>query len=173
MSMLDLYSSIVILQSMRNLPRYRKCFICGKDNSCGLNVTFKTNEEEVYAFVEFKDQHVGFKDRIHGGVISGLLDEVMGWACTIKTKRMYFTIGLNVKFRKPVRPYENFIAEAIYIGEKHGICTSKGILRDENGNILAEALGKYYPLTYEDQQEILKMLHREPEDNLPITEKDL
>jgi len=158
---------------MRNLPRYKKCFICGKDNPIGLNVTFKTDEEKVYAFLSFREEYAGYENRIHGGILSGLLDEAMGWACTIKTKSMYFTIELLVKFKKPVKPNTNITVEAWYTGEKHGICTASGFLKDADGNVLVSAKGKYYPIDPNYQKVILKQLHHEPEDGLAVTEKDL
>ena len=158
---------------MRNLPRYKKCFVCGKENPIGLNVTFKTDEEKVYTFLLFKEEYAGYENRVHGGIVSGLLDEAMGWACTVKTKRMYFTVELSVKFKKPVKPNTNITVEAWYTEEKHGICTASGALKDKNGDILALAKGKYYPIDPNYQKIILSQLHHEPEDGLPVTYKDL
>ncbi len=162
-----------ILEDMRNLPRYKKCFVCGKENPIGLNVTFKTDEEKVYAFLSFREEYSGYENRVHGGIVSGLLDEAMGWACTIKTKRLYFTVELLVKFKKPVKPNIDITVEAWFTKEKHGICSASGILKDPHGNILALATGKYYPLDPGYQKIILSYLHHEPEDGLAVTERDL
>jgi len=160
-------------KALRTLPRYKKCFICGKENPCGLDVTFKTDGESIFATVRFKGQHIGFENRVHGGIISGILDEAMGWACTIKTKRMYFTIELKVRFKRAVEPSKEYLVVATHTGEKHGICGAKGELKEKNGKVVATALGSYYPLTLEQQKRVLTQLHHEPEDGLSVKEKDL
>ncbi len=158
---------------MKNLPRYKKCFICGKENPYGLNITFKTDGESVFATVRFKEHHIGFENRVHGGIISAILDEAMGWACTVKTKRMYFTIELTVRFKKAVEPLKEYLVVASHTGKKHGICSAKGELKEKNGKVVASAQGSYYPLTQDYQKRILTQLHHEPEDGLPVEEKDL
>ncbi len=157
---------------MKNLPRYENCFVCGRANPLGLDVTFKTDGERVYAFVNFKKEYSGFKDRIHGGVVSGLIDEAMGWACTVKTKRMYFTVELTVKFKRAVEPEKSLIVEAVSVSEKHGICGAKGILKDEMGNVLVRAEGRYFPIDEATEKVIFTMLHHEPDDGLPVSRED-
>ncbi len=162
-----------MIKEIRNLPRYKKCFICGKENPYGLHTTFKTDGERVFATVKFKEHHIGFENRVHGGIISGILDEAMGWACTVKTKRMYFTIELKVRFKRAVEPSKDYMVVAFHTGEKHGICSAKGELKEKNGRVLAVAEGSYYPLDIDYQKKVLTQLHHEPEDDLPVEEKDL
>ncbi len=158
---------------LKNLPRYKKCFICGKENPYGLDVVFKTDGESIFADVRFKEHHIGFENRVHGGIITGILDEAMGWACTVKTKRMYFTVELKVRFKRAVEPFKDYLVVAYHTGEKHGICSAKGELKEKNGKVVAYAQGSYYPLTQDYQKRVLAQLHHEPEDGLPVEEKDL
>ena len=158
---------------LKNLPRYKKCFICGKENPYGLDVVFKTDGESIFADVRFKEHHIGFENRVHGGIITGILDEAMGWACTVKTKRMYFTVELKVRFKRAVEPFKDYLVVAYHTGEKHGICSAKGELKEKNGKVVAYAQGNYYPLTQGYQKRVLAQLHHEPEDGLPVEEKDL
>ncbi len=158
---------------MKNLPRYKECFVCGKNNPIGLNITFKTDGKIVFVNLKLKKEYCGFKNRVHGGILSTIIDEAMGWACSVKTKRLYYTIELNIKFKKAALPNEQLIVEAEFIKEKHSICASKGIIKNAKSDILIIASGKYYPIEESEEKSIFAMLHHEPEDNKPVTKEDL
>ncbi|WP_022670984.1 PaaI family thioesterase [Hippea alviniae] len=157
---------------MRNLPRYKDCFVCGKDNPAGLNITFKTDDKKVFVRTKLKKIHEGYKGRVHGGVAAALLDEAMGWSCTVITKRLYFTIELTVKYKKPISSEEELFVEAVMIKEKHNICFATATLKDKNNTVLAEAEGKYYPIPEDEENSVIKMLHHEPEDKRAVSRDD-
>ncbi len=158
---------------MRNLPRYKKCFVCGKENPIGLNVTFKTDNKKVYASITLDNRYIGYADRIHGGIAASLLDEIMGWSCSVVTKKLYYTAELTVKYKKPIPSNCELFFEAEMAAQKHSLCLAKAELRDAQNNILAQANGKYFPINDESEYEILRMLHHEPEDNSPVTKDDI
>ena len=157
---------------MRNLPRYRNCFVCGKDNPAGLNITFKTDGKSVFAKTRFKKFHEGYEGRTHGGIVAALLDEAMGWSCTIVTKRLYFTIELTVKYKKPIPSEEELTATAKLSKIKHNICFATATLKDKFGTILATAEGRYYPVSEDEEEKVIKLLHHEPEDKKPVSRDD-
>ncbi|WP_025270641.1 PaaI family thioesterase [Hippea sp. KM1] len=158
---------------MRNLPRYKKCFICGKENPIGLNITFKTDNERVYATIKLGSNYIGYQDRIHGGIAASILDEAMGWACSIKTKRLFFTAELKVKYKKPIPPDTSLTVEAEYTTTKHNLHFARGILKNNKGDVLVVSEGKYVSVKPEEEGEILKLLHHEPEDNKPVSLDDI
>ena len=110
------------------------CFICGINNELGVNARFYEMENgKLYSLFTFKPEHQSFPQRTHGGVISALLDELIGRAIWIKDPEIWgVTIELTIKYRKPV-PYDEMLK---------GI----GKIIDNDGNILAEGKATYFKL---------------------------
>jgi acyl-coenzyme A thioesterase PaaI-like protein len=78
------------------------CFGCGRDNPHGLKLTFFAGENgDVWADWTPTRENEGFTGMSHGGIITTVLDEVMGWA--VYHKEIWAVTGrLAVSFRKPV-----------------------------------------------------------------------
>lgn len=144
----------------QTIPRYKDCFVCGHDNHAGLDVTFFYDDKGVSAECSFDEHFRGYQNRIHGGVISGLLDEAMGWSATMQTKWFYYTISLNVKFHKPVvfnHPYE---VHAQFLKNKRQFAFAKAILIDPKDpeTIIASSEGTFYQVSKEEQADIVAIL---------------
>ena len=60
---------------MKQMKRYPGCFVCGDKNPIGLNVAFYSDDERVVADYTAGRQFEGYKDVLHGGILSALLDE--------------------------------------------------------------------------------------------------
>ncbi len=158
---------------MRNLPRYKKCFVCGKENPIGLNITFRTDEEKVYASFTPDNRYMGYENILHGGIIASLLDESMGWACSVKTKKMYYTAELNIKYKKHTKTNVKLFAEAVMSKARHTIAYAESILKNQDGEILATAIGKYFSISEREAERVYSLLHHEPENNKPVTKNDI
>ncbi len=132
---------------MRTLPHTRSCFVCGESNPAGLNLRFETDGRIVRARVVPRPEHVGFRQTVHGGLISTLLDEAMVWACAVQTGRFGFCGELNVRFLQPVAPNQPVVASAELVADRRGrVFEAKAELRDDAGRVLATATGKYLPI---------------------------
>jgi len=62
------------------------CFACGKDNSDGLQLKFKYSEDGSKAETTYipPEKFQGWKDIVHGGIITTLLDELMTFVYAVK-----------------------------------------------------------------------------------------
>ena len=118
------------------------CFGCGKDNPMGLHLHFRTDENGCYTSFVPQPVHQSYDGRMHGGLISTLLDETMGNYPYMYEHKVAYTARLEVRFRQPVR-----------IGERIDVITKvkrrKGMLLEmtgqvirEDGTVAAEADGK-------------------------------
>ncbi|MDY6367999.1 MAG: PaaI family thioesterase [Clostridia bacterium] len=126
----------------------RNCIICGLDNKLGLKAAFYQMEDNsVGASFKFLPEHQSYPGRTHGGMITALLDEVMGRALWCFEPDIYAcTTTLNVTFRKAV-PYGTPLkARGFLTSNSKLFFSAKGYICDENGNVLAEAVGKYMKL---------------------------
>lgn len=129
----------------------KDCIICGIDNPLGLKAPFYEMENgEVFSVFEFKSEHQSYPDRVHGGMISAMLDELVGRAIWIKHPEMWgVTMELNVKFRKPVPYGEKLKAVGRIDGETSRTFSGTGEIYNMNGMLLAQAKAIYFKLPLE------------------------
>jgi len=126
------------------IPRYRKCFVCGADNDYGLQLSFEAKGDEVRTEWTPQEKHCGYTHIVHGGVVAALLDEIMGWTGWLRYGRYYFTAESTIRYRKPVIAGRRYRAEARLINPREKIYFAEGRIIDEEGEVFAEATGKYF-----------------------------
>lgn len=132
---------------MKELPHTHSCFVCGESNPIGLNLRFETDGQRVRTRFTPRPEHIGFKQVVHGGLISTVLDEIMVWACVTQTKRFAYCAELTVRFQNPLRPGEETLAIAELVANRRDrIFEIKSELKDGAGKIFATAVGKYIPV---------------------------
>ena len=78
------------------------CVVCSSSNERGLGIEFNTLEDgSVEAVFECDKTYEGYKDLLHGGIISALLDGAMT-NCMFAQGSRALTAELNVRFHQPV-----------------------------------------------------------------------
>lgn len=85
----------------------KMCFICGMDNVQGLKAQFYSMEDSsVVSLFKYNEYNQSFPGRVHGGLISAMLDELGFRALWSYGKEGFgVTMDLNTKYRKPI-PYD-------------------------------------------------------------------
>jgi acyl-coenzyme A thioesterase PaaI-like protein len=119
------------------------CFACGIDNpiSLGLNFFLKEDGTVETEFIP-QDVHQGYTNIMHGGLISTLLDESMAKVLSYKNIKA-LTAEIRVKFKKPVMIGQRVIITGI-LKKTHGkLLFTEALLKDNTGEILANAEGKF------------------------------
>lgn len=121
------------------------CAVCGLDNDFGLKAHFYECEGDIMVAVcKPLDEHQSYPNRMHGGLISALLDETLGRAIQINDKDIWAVTGsLEVKFRKPTPLNENIYCVAKIIRSNSRGFVASGLIEDQNGTLLATAFGNY------------------------------
>ena len=139
-------------QRMKPLKRYSQCFICGDRNPFGLNVEFYQKEDKVVGEYIVQDHFQGYKNILHGGILSALLDEVM-IKSILAQDILTLTCEVKVRFKKPVKIGQRLFLEgkptgvnrAVYPTRNKGkILLAEGKIKDEDGNVVATAEGKFF-----------------------------
>ena len=87
----------------------------------------------------------GYPNRMHGGVVSSLLDEAMGYA-TYYAKLWCATARLNVRFRRPIPMDGPLRVEAWLVKNRGRLVELRAELRLLDGDVLAEADGTFMKL---------------------------
>lgn len=139
---------------MQKQPNSRMCFVCGMQNPIGLKAFFYRDEQgRVVARFTGREEHQGYPGVMHGGIVTALLDEVIGrvaiahglWAVTAK---------LEVRFRHPVplgQPL-TLVGELTHLRSR--TLEGRGEIRLKDGIIAAEAEGVYIRLPQEEIEQV-------------------
>jgi len=119
------------------------CFVCGKKNKYGLQLDFFYENNKTFAKVVFDKRFQGWKDVVHGGLVSTVLDEAMakitgyfGYYCV--------TAEINVKFKKPVLVNREYIIEGKILEHRGKIFFTNSLIKDNNDEIFAIADAKMF-----------------------------
>jgi len=128
------------------LPYTKDCFVCGAHNAHGLHLRFRREGDEVFADFKPAAHHAGFRDIVHGGIISTALDEAMFWAAASTTKRFCLAAELNVRFLRKVSVGEKYLIVAKLDADRGRIWHSSAELRDAGGKVCAKATCKQIPM---------------------------
>lgn len=150
---------------MHKQPNSYYCFICGVKNVGGVHVRFYevgpgagngaepapgAGPIEILARFTARPEHQGYPGRMHGGIITGILDETIGRAVNIGEGEHPMTWGvtaeLTVRFRKPVPIGVELTARGRITCDHGRIFEGSGELYLPDGKIAAAAHGKYVRL---------------------------
>lgn len=143
---------------MKPMKRYPGCFVCGDKNPIGLNVAFYSDNDRVVAEYVAGPQFEGYKDVLHGGILSSLLDEVMIRA--VLALGIYsVTSEIRVKFRKMVKTGDKLSLVGRLVEDKGRILTAEGKITNQQNQVVAEGEAKFFRV----EGEMEKLLAQELE----------
>jgi uncharacterized protein (TIGR00369 family) len=121
-------------------------------------VRFTVEGDEVVARTSVDARFEGFPGHLHGGIISALLDETAGWACTVASGRLYYTVQLTVRYSRPVPGGQPIVIRGRCSGDDGRIARGQAAIEDAGGRCLATAEGRFFPLPREQQEAIVPHL---------------
>lgn len=127
------------------------CIICGMDNPAGLKAPFYEMEDgSVVSKFIYQDIHQSYPGRAHGGMITCMLDELVGRAIwTIEPLTWGVTASISVRFHKPVPLNQELMAIGKVVKNNRFIFDAEGVIKDKNGTVLASAKATYFKLKLE------------------------
>ena len=127
------------------------CAVCGVENPMSLGAKFYHVEGDLLVgVVTGRDEHQSYPGRMHGGMISALLDEVVGRAINVVEPEAFgVTTELNVKFKKPVPLNEEIRVVGRLTKNTRLVFQAEGFVEDAKGTILAAASATYVKMTAE------------------------
>jgi len=79
----------------------RMCFACGPDNPIGLKISFTLEDGVCQAQFTGNEEHVGYENTIHGGIIYSALDDVMANVMYLQNIKAH-TARCEIRYRKPL-----------------------------------------------------------------------
>ncbi|HEX5038976.1 MAG TPA: PaaI family thioesterase [Candidatus Limnocylindria bacterium] len=119
-----------------------RCFACGGTNPIGMRLKIEIGDGMARTTWSAGDDFVGWSDKIHGGIIATLLDEVMAWA-PASDDAWAVTAEMTVRYRSPASPGEELRAVGRVVGQRRRIYDVTGEVRGADGRVIAEGSGMY------------------------------
>ncbi len=117
------------------------CFACGKKNSSGLRLDFRTEDGKAVAEFVPSKIHQGFKDIVHGGIITTVLDEAMVKAALSQGIEV-LTAEIVVRFRSTLSVGDSSIVEAEVVKIGSRLIETAAWIRKSDNTVVAEAQAK-------------------------------
>ena len=75
------------------------CFACGVDNPIGLRISFQMQDGKCTGVFTPGENHVGYKNTVHGGIIYSALDDVMANVLYLQDMKAH-TAKCEIRYRK-------------------------------------------------------------------------
>jgi len=77
-----------------------RCFGCGPDNPQGLRMEFFIGRDAVISWIKVPEHLCSWHNIVHGGVVSTMLDEVMGRTVNVFAKALGLTRSISIDYAK-------------------------------------------------------------------------
>lgn len=129
----------------------KMCYVCGMENPEGLKAQFYNMEDgSVMTKFQYRTEHQSFPQRVHGGLIATMFDELAFRAYWVKDATMLgATMSIEVKYRKPV-PYEvDILGKGIVVKDSNRAFVAEAQLLGMDGTLYANATVHYIKLPIE------------------------
>ncbi|MBW2506463.1 MAG: PaaI family thioesterase [Deltaproteobacteria bacterium] len=127
-------------------PNSRMCLVCGLKNPFGLHAAFyELDNKEILSVFTPREQHQSYPGRLHGGIISTILDEAIGRAIMMHSDDEVWgvTVDLQVRFKKPVPLDGELRVVGRITKDSSRFFEGSGELLLADGTVAAEGHGRY------------------------------
>jgi len=127
------------------------CFVCGQSNPIGLKIKFEVDKENLRLKGVFtpRREHEGFRNIMHGGLQSAILDEAMVkllWEAGISA----VSAALEIRLLRPAKIGREIAIEGWVESRKGRLIFTAARLKDSDGNVLSEATGKCVKVKFKE-----------------------
>lgn len=124
------------------LPGYKKCFFCGPATG-GLGLEIEYADGAVICQFNANHKFQGYDGMMHGGIVAGILDEIMWWALFMETRVIAATTKMEIEFKRPVLSGETYRAKGQVIRSVHNTFNVSGVIESLSGDLCARANGYF------------------------------
>jgi len=121
------------------------CFACGKENPVGLKLKVKWDGKTVRTEFTPNKYHQGWSGIVHGGILTTLLDEVMGYAALFEGI-CCVTAKMQARLRRPASIDEPLIVTGSVTKNVRKLIETQATITLKDGTIIAEATGTMFIL---------------------------
>jgi acyl-coenzyme A thioesterase PaaI-like protein len=144
-----------------DLPGYN-CFGCSPANASGLRMVFFDDGDEVVSLWKTDPDYQGFRDILHGGIQSTMMDEIASWFVFAKMGTAGVTYQMKTRFRRPVHISKGVVQLRAKLAQRQrNIASIEVTLLDGEGALCSESLVDYFLLSREKAEKEMHYPGRE------------
>lgn len=134
----------------------------GLENEHGMRMRVFGKDDHVMGLLTVPEHMCGWQGIVHGGIVSTMLDDIMGWAIIFVLDKFMLTKSITVNYFKPAYTGTPLrIKSDVYEEIDDREVKMKATLFDEEGQVCTEAIGTFAVFSYESAL------------RLPMVEKNL
>ena len=111
------------------------CFACGTDNPIGLQIRFELHGGQCQGRFTPTENHVGYENTVHGGIIYAALDDVMANVLYLNSVKAH-TARCEIRYRKALEVGQSILLTGRIESEKRRLIVLKGEARTADGDVL-------------------------------------
>lgn len=111
------------------------CFACGQANPVGLRIHFTLEGGRVTANFTANENHVGYENTVHGGIIYAALDDVMANVLYLQGIKAH-TARCEIRYRRPLEVGQTINLGGWIENERRRLYVLRGEARLADGNEL-------------------------------------
>jgi acyl-coenzyme A thioesterase PaaI-like protein len=133
----------------RKQPNSKMCLVCGLKNDGGLHASFyEVAGGELVALFTPRDEHQSYPGRLHGGMVTAILDETIGRAVMTAFEQDFWavTVEFTTRFKKPVPLGVELKVVGRIVKEEGRIFEGSGEILLPDGEVAATGAGRYLRL---------------------------
>lgn len=104
---------------------------------------YRNDDGNIELELKVDDHVLNLNDTLHGGVHATLLDTIIGQSIAQQAERPVATINLSVFYSAPARKNSILTAKSTIVQKGNSIATGEGTITDENGTLIAKAIGSF------------------------------
>lgn len=119
------------------------CFACGQANENGLKLQFEDKGESVICRTTISDNHQGYNEIVHGGIVATLLDAAMVNCLHKKFEKNPFTSRLDIRYRDVVPINSEITINASFKSKRGTYCWAEAqIINNDQVCVTAKGIFK-------------------------------
>ncbi len=118
------------------------CFGCGPRNVVGLKLTFAWDGDTCVTRWMPGPEHQGWADRVHGGLLALVLDEVLSRVALERHGLHWVTAELTTRLKRPALIGHPLRARAHIVAARPRLIVCKGDIQTESGLVVATGQAK-------------------------------
>ncbi len=119
------------------------CFACGEENPIGLGIAFHLDDDVCTAEFTPDENHVGWEDTVHGGILYAALDDVTA-NVLFRQGRKAHTARSEIRYRSQVRVGETLRLKGWIEKEKGRLVVLHGEARRASDDaVVADCVSRF------------------------------
>ncbi len=122
---------------------YSLCFGCGQNNPIGLKLSFQWDGKTAKAEFTPTEFYQGWPGQVHGGILTCILDESMGWA-VLSEGMNCITAKIEVKLKRLASIDEPLVIISSITKKTRKLVKTKAAISLKDGTLIAEGAATHF-----------------------------